>query len=123
MDKEEVKKNILVKEEEGAWIVQTEGDTAILFSSADKEAAVKFGTDVANTHNVHVTIYDGKNPVAPTQKANILVYRKDGNWLVSTENDTAVLFASPDKDPALLFAKEMADGHGVKVIVDDSGKS
>lgn len=58
-DKKIIKKKraaVMVKNIEEKWIVCNEGDSAVLFSTEDKEAAVKFAEEVANQHHLKLNI-------------------------------------------------------------------
>ena len=49
---------ILVKNKVDKWEVLNEGDSAVLFSSGEKEAAVKFAEEVAKKHNLELNVLD-----------------------------------------------------------------
>ena len=60
LDKKQIIKSdnaiLLVKNKDHKWIVSNEGDSAVLFSSEDKEAAVKFAEEVASQHNLKLNV-------------------------------------------------------------------
>lgn len=47
-------KDLVVSKNDGLWEVSHEGDTAVLFSAHDKEAAMKFARDMAEEHGIRV---------------------------------------------------------------------
>lgn len=49
---------ILVKNKIDHWEVFNEGDSAVLFSSDEKDAAVKFAEEVAKKHNLEVNVLE-----------------------------------------------------------------
>lgn len=133
------RKKIIVRRDSREWIVQNEGDSAVFFSSEDKEAAVKFAKNMAETHKVKMEVVDderekdrdeGKKDERDStrssngekrqnKKNNIIVERDRDDWIVKNENDSAVLFSSAIKEDALKFAKEMGKEHEVEVVEKD----
>lgn len=111
------KRNITVTSNSGDWEVKNEGDSAVLFSSQDKEAAVKFAKSMAETHKVKLHV-EGEDDGEPAKKSDIIVIYDKEAWIVRNENDSAVLFSSPDKEPAVDFANQMGKEHKVKVRVE-----
>jgi cyanophycinase len=53
------KEAVIVKHKDDKWEVFNEGDTAILFSSPNKEEAVKFADEVAQQHNLKLNVLEG----------------------------------------------------------------
>jgi cyanophycinase len=50
--------NIVVKNKSDKWEVFNEGDSAVLFSTEEKDVAVKFADEVARKHNLKVNVQD-----------------------------------------------------------------
>lgn len=104
------------------WIVKNDGDSASLFRSVDKKAAIKFASEMAEQHGIEMIVEEEErsadkdgNHEPELKERDLLVYREDGKWIVSHEGDTAVLFTAADKNAALKFAKDMAEVHGIKL--------
>lgn len=115
------KKVVLEKDRDG-WIVRNQGDSAILYSSSEREPALNFAQDMAEKHELDLDIKDYEDSEETEETSvdhNIVVSQTDGKWEVYHEDDTAVLFTASLKEQALKFAEEMAEKYELKVLVRD----
>jgi ribosomal protein L10 len=118
-DNKKESSNIILALKDDLWEVSTEGDSAVLFSSAEKKSAEDFAKNMAETHKVKLIVEDGekKEEKDSNAKSKILVINDREAWIVRTENDSAVLFSSEDKNAAIDFANQMGKEHKVDVKI------
>jgi hypothetical protein len=112
---------VCVEPDGDEWVVYNEGDSAVLFSAREKEDAVKFATEMSKQHEIKLRIADDGDAPQRADKEEALrvnVEHRDGMWVVKNDGDSAILFSSEDKDPALKFAQQMAEKHEIDLHVD-----
>jgi hypothetical protein len=49
----------------------------------------------------------------------VLVEKDRDEWIVKNEGDSAILFKSSEREPAVKFANDMAEQHGIEVKIKD----
>lgn len=52
---------VIVYFEKELWVVKNEGDSSALFSAADKDASIKFASEMAKNHSIELIIEDSVN--------------------------------------------------------------
>jgi REP element-mobilizing transposase RayT len=139
------KKNVHVRYTGKYYIVQNDGDDAVLYESEQKEASLDFAQKVADEHNVEVVL-DGRmgededksdRPGGEERKdhserrrheerkddaegpRNVLIEDDGKYYIVRNDGDRAKLYESEDKEASLDFARKVAKDHQVDLVMID----